>query len=136
MRTKALLVALLLASSSPLLAQDRVEIRTLHAAEIAHILERQGFALVEGSIDIDSFELIVPAQEQRLLELRGLKPILLQEGRPCKDIQAERMAETPAAYAGGGYKNYQDVQGNLSLMSSLASQNGSMDICYLRINRV
>ena len=115
-------VVLLAAPFSRVQAQNRVEIRTLYAADIGTILEQSGFTVLEGSIDIDSFELIVTPQEERLLELRGFKPILLEVGRPFRDIQADRMAQNPAAN-GGGYKNYQEV---VQFLLETAAQNPSI----------
>lgn len=128
MKSIAISVALLFATSlCPVLAQDRVEIRTLYAAEIAAMLEASGFAVVEGSIDIDSLELVADEREQRWLEQHGLRPIVVQEGRPFRDILAERTARNPAAYAGANYRNYEGV---VEFLLTVAAQNPSICRAY------
>ena len=121
----ALLVTCFAALPTP--AQDRVEIRTPYPAEFAAMLEQKGFALVEGSVDIDSFELIVNDAEQLWLERRGLKPIVVQEERPLRDILAERAAQNPMSGPAASYKEYPEV---VDFLLGIAAQNPSICRAY------
>ena len=61
-----------------------------NAQKIANILISDGFDVLYGTINDDSFELIVTPDELKTLKIRGFQPIILSYGKPFIEIQAER----------------------------------------------
>ena len=101
--TLALLSAFLLSTQASAQDLTHVRVETQEAKEIATLLLQQGFDVLEGSIDVGSFELVVSQAEERWLEARGYPLETIAVGRPFDDIQADRQAAgvdmVPAGYS-------------------------------------
>ena len=116
-------LALLTASAA---AQDltHVRVETRQAQDIAEILLRQGFDVLEGSIQVGAFDVIVDPAEQRWLESRGYDMTTVAVGRPFDEIQADR------ARAQGGVDmvptGYSDLAQVLARTAELATSNPSI----------
>ena len=66
-----------------------VSIQDSNPKDIASDLESKGFDVLWDSLSLDSIDLVVNSKELHNLKLDGFEPLLVEEGRPFKEIQAE-----------------------------------------------
>jgi hypothetical protein len=107
MRHSLLLVAAAVLCASPSFAQNlsRVRIDTPEAPQLAAQLESLGFDVIEGSAQSASVELVVSPAGLAWLESRGLAPVVLEVGRPLKEILREQQGQNPPEPVPAGYLN-------------------------------
>ena len=67
----------------------RVTIQTPNPKEIAQDLESIGYDVLWDSLSLDSIDLVVNSKELTNLKKDGFEPLVIEEGRPFKDIQSE-----------------------------------------------
>ena len=111
--------------ASPVSAQEltHVRVETQEAREIAALLLQQGFDVLEGSIDVGAFELVVSPHEKRWLEDRGYAPATIAVGRPFNDIQADRQVQGGVDMVPAGYSNLAQI---LERTATFAAANPSI----------
>ncbi len=114
------LVASFSFASEPL-RHVRIENTNSHA--LARQLLRQGFDVLEGSITEGSFEIIASSGSYQNLIEAGYSPEILAVGRPFREIQAERQAESSVPI---GYPDLDEIISQLT-----AAQTNYPDICQL-----
>lgn len=78
-------------NNQKILTSCRVKIESQNAQEIASLLSEIGYDILKNTISETKFELIVTPYEFEKLKSLGYTPIILEIGRPFKDIQAERI---------------------------------------------
>jgi len=86
-------LGLLLAASAWGQQLNRYRIDDENAEALASTLEQAGFDVLEGSVRAGSFEVIASDEWLQALEARGLSPVLVEVGRPFRQVQAERGEE-------------------------------------------
>ncbi|MEW6199714.1 MAG: M14 family zinc carboxypeptidase [Planctomycetota bacterium] len=73
-----------------------VQITTQDAPAVAWALEREGFDVVEGSVQEGQLDVIASPEELSILEDRGFQIFVIDVGRPFRDIQEEQ--DIPPGY--------------------------------------
>ena len=69
----------------------RIQINIPNAEKVATTLRSEGFDVLRGTITSTSLEIIVHNSEFNTLRDLGYHPIILEESRPFREIQAERI---------------------------------------------
>ena len=93
MRSLSLAALLLLSSAATAQTLRHVRVEAEGAVALAASLEQRGFDVLEGSVRPGSLELVVTDASFDELTRMGYSPILVQVGRPFRDIQAERQED-------------------------------------------
>lgn len=109
-----LLAGLLCATAASAQSLTHVRLASSAAPELARSLERQGYDVVEGSVQTSSLELVVGDGELALLRDLGFALEVLQVGRPFAEMQAE-LGATPER------PGYPDLAAVLARMSDAAA---------------
>ena len=84
---------------------------------------RQGFDVLEGSIEVGAFDLIVSPQEERWLEMRGFFPNTISVGAP---VQRHPGGPTGASGSRHGSPGYSDLAEILSRTEAVAIAHPSI----------
>jgi hypothetical protein len=122
-KTLALCASVLLATQISAQELTHVRVETQEGQEIAALLLRQGFDVLEGSIDVGAFELVVSPAEKRWLDSHGYAPETIAVGRPFDDIQADRQALAGVDMVPTGYSNLAQI---LERTATFAAANPSI----------
>lgn len=96
---------------------SRVQLQVVDAGAMTQELEDLGFDVLH-SMEPTSLEVIVSFDEWHRLVDMGLDPLLLERGRPYKEVQAERLA-----LGGGTPPDYPDLASLIQSMTDFASAN-------------
>ncbi len=77
-----------------------VRIESNNSEDLALQLQQEGYDVLEGSVGQSRFELIVSVNSLQNLISTGYDPEIIAQGRPFRDIQAERQAglSVPSGY--------------------------------------
>lgn len=100
-----------------------VRIDSPDSEELALQLERQGFDVLEGSVNENYFEVIVSVEKLQDLVSAGYGPEILAIGRPFRDIQTERNADLSVPF---GYPDLTQI-----ILQLAAMETNYPDICQL-----
>ncbi|NUP95849.1 MAG: carboxypeptidase regulatory-like domain-containing protein [Planctomycetaceae bacterium] len=90
-------VALVVLSTLPSAQSAWVRVASERPVELAEVLERAGFDVLEGE-RAGAFELVVSPQERVQLERLGLEVELVRNGRPLRDLQPQPELAVPTGY--------------------------------------
>ena len=95
----------------------RIKVEAINPIELMDELKAKGFDIIIGSETSSTFEMIVSAEELKIIRARGLKVIWSEEGRPLREIFDLKPERYGISVVPKGYKNYQGI---INQMNSIA----------------